>query len=119
MKKLFLFLAVSFLSIGAISQSAIFYVSGKVIDAATKAPMQAASVFAQNTTQGAVTDAEGNFRIGLPNGGYDLVITFTGYQTETRRISAGDANDKPMVIELKLKEKALEDVVITSSSEVK
>ena len=119
MKKLFLFLAVSILSFSAFSQSAVFYVSGKVIDAVTKAPMQAASVFAQNTTQGAVTDAEGNFRIGLPNGGYDLVITFTGYQTETRRISAGDANDKPMVIELKLKEKALEDVVITSSSEVK
>jgi len=119
MKKLFLFLAVLFLSIAAFSQSAVFYISGKVIDAVTKAPMQSASVFAQNTTQGTVTDAEGNFRIGLPNGGYDLVITYTGYQTESRRVSAGDANDKPLMIELKQKEKALEDVVITSSSEVK
>ena len=119
MKKIFLFLAVSSFGSTGFAQSANFYISGKVIDAVTKAPMQAASVFAQNTTQGAVTDAEGNFKIGLPNGGYDLVVTYTGYQTETRRISSADANEKSLVIELKLKEKALEDVVITSSNEVK
>jgi CarboxypepD_reg-like domain len=119
MKKFFLFIAITCLGITAFAQSTSFYVSGKVIDAVTKAPMQGASVFAQNTTQGAVTDAEGNFKIGLPNGGYDLVITYTGYQTESKRISTADANDKNIVVELKLKEKALEDVVITSSNEVK
>ncbi|MGC4101337.1 carboxypeptidase-like regulatory domain-containing protein [Ferruginibacter sp.] len=119
MKKLFFVLASITLSSIAIAQNNFYYVSGKVVDAVTKAPLQAASVFAQNTTQGTATDAEGNFKIALMNGGYDLVITFTGYQTETRRVTTADANDKNIVIELKLKEKALEDVVITSSSEVK
>ncbi len=119
MKKIILFLAVSFFSSITFAQSPNFYLSGKVIDAATKGPLQAASVFAQNTTQGAVTDAEGNFKIILPNGGYDLVITYTGYQTEIKRITTADADNKNIVIELKVKEKALEDVVITSSSEVK
>ena len=119
MKKLFLFFATFIFSFAAFAQTGSYYVSGKVIDAVTKAPLQAASVFAQNTTQGAATNAEGVFRIGLPNGGYDLVITFTGYQTETRRITTADAADNNIVIELKQKEKALEDVVVQSSGEAK
>jgi hypothetical protein len=119
MKKIVLFSAIIVLNIAAFSQTGYYYISGKVIDAVTKAPMQAASVFAQNTTQGSVTDAEGNFKIGLPNGGYDLVVTYIGYQTESRRITTADADNKNIVIELKQKEKALEDVVITSSNEVK
>jgi hypothetical protein len=119
MKKILLFAAVSFINFTAFAQSGYYYVSGKVIDAVTKAPMQGASVFAQNTTQGAASDADGNFKLALPNGGYDLVVTYTGYQTESRRITTGDDGNKNMVIELKQKEKALEDVVITSSSEVK
>jgi hypothetical protein len=119
MKKIILFSAISICSFAAFSQAGFYYVSGKVIDAVTKAPMQGASVFAQNTTQGAASDAGGNFKLALPNGGYDLVITYTGYQTESRRITTGDDENKNIVIELKQKEKALEDVVVTSSSEVK
>ncbi len=119
MKNIILFLVVSLISITGFSQAGYYAVSGKVIDAVTKAPMQGASVFAQNTTQGAASDAEGKFKLGLPNGGYDLVITYTGYQTETKRITGGDADNANIVIELKQKQKVMEDVVITSSSEVK
>lgn len=119
MKKFIQFFTAIILSFSGFAQVEYYNISGKVIDAATRAPLQGASVFAQSTTQGAATDAEGNFKIALPNGGYDLVITFTGYQTETRRITTADADDKNIVIALKVKEKAMEDVVITSSSEVK
>lgn len=119
MKKIIFFLTALAITAFAFSQDTYYSISGKVIDAATKLPMQAASVFAQNTTMGTATDAEGNFKLQLPNGGYDLVITFTGYQTETKRISTADADNKSMVIELKQKEKAMEDLVIRSTSEVK
>ena len=82
-------------------------------------PMQAASVFAQNTTMGTATDAEGNFKLYLTDGGYDLVVTFTGYETVSRRISTANEADKNMVIVIKKKESVMEDVVIKSSSEVK
>lgn len=118
MKKIILFLATVFFTAGAIAQTGYYTVSGKIIDAVTQAPMQAASVFAQNTTMGTVTDAEGNFKMLLPNGGYDLVITYTGYQTETKRITTSDADTK-IVITLKQKEKAMEDLVIKSTNEVK
>jgi CarboxypepD_reg-like domain len=81
--------------------------------------MQAASVFAQNTTIGTATATDGNFTLWLPNGGYDLIITFTGYETVSRRITTADANDKEMVIEIKHKENAMEDVVIKASNELK
>ena len=118
MKKIFSLLTVFIISSAVFSQST-YFIGGKIIDAATKLPLQAASVFAQNTTIGTATDAEGNFKLELPNGGYDLVVTFTGYQTEIKRISTADATDKSMVIELKQKEKELQDVVVRSTSEVK
>jgi CarboxypepD_reg-like domain len=96
-----------------------FTLSGRVIDKTTQAPLQAASVFAQNTTFGTATDAGGNFKIKLPYGGYDLAITFTGYETESIRINTASADEKPMVVELKPKDKAMEAVAIIGSNEVK
>lgn len=103
----------------SIAQSESYLINGKVMDAVTKLPLLGASVFAQNTTIGTATDQQGNFTLRLLNGGYDLIITFTGYQTVTRRITTADALDKNIVIEVAQKEKALEDVVIKSSNEVK
>ena len=95
-----------------------FTISGTVVNETTGLPMQAASVFAQNTTLGTVTDNEGNFKLIFPNGGYDLIISFTGYKTENRRIASSDANEK-IIIKLKEKEKELESVAVVSTNEVK
>lgn len=107
------------LSVSSYSQSGYYTITGRVIDAVTKAPMQAASVFAQNTTTGTATGIDGNFTLSLSNGGYDLVITFTGYETVSRRITTADAEDKNIVIALKQKENSMEDVVVKASNEVK
>jgi CarboxypepD_reg-like domain len=119
MKKIIVFCSVIFLSAITFAQSASFNITGKIIDAATKLPLQGASVFAQNTTMGTASNAEGIFSLWLNNGGYDLAVSFTGYETYSKRISTADAADKNMVIELKQKEKALEEVAIKSSNEVK
>lgn len=81
--------------------------------------MQAASVFAQNTTFGEATNADGNFIIKLPNGGYSLVVTYTGYETEAIRISNTSSQNDSLVFELSPKEKSLEEVTIAISNEVK
>ena len=119
MKKLHLLIGAIFISLTTFCQPGYFTVTGKVVDEVTKVPMQAASVFAQNTTLGTATDADGNFKLVLPYGGYDLVITFTGYQTEVKRITAADVDSKNVQVVLKQKEKAMEDVVVKSSNEVK
>lgn len=110
-----------FITAIAVAQNApsYFKITGKIIDANSKAPMQAASVFAQNTTLGTATNNEGGFTLWLPNGGYDLVVTFAGYETVTRRISAAENNDKEILIEMRLQVKAMEEVAIKTSNELK
>ena len=117
MKKSVLFLLIAFNSIAAFSQSG-YTISGKIIDEATKQPLEGASVFAENTTIGTATNDRGGFNLRLPNGGYSIVVTFTGYQTETKRVTAGDAGNNEIIIEIKKKEKSLEEFVVRSSSEV-
>ncbi len=81
--------------------------------------MQGASIFAQNTTLGEASDAAGNFSIRLPDGGYSLVVTYTGYETESMRINHATSDDSNLVFELSPKEKALEEVSVAISNEVK
>lgn len=119
MKKLCFLLIVLFVSLFVFAQQTSFLISGKVIDAASKNPLPAASVFAQNTSLGTATNSEGNFTLRLFNGGYDLVVTFTGYETVSKRISTADTDNSNIVIELKQKDKAMEEVSIKSSNEVK
>lgn len=99
------------------AQSNYFLVHGKVIDKNTNAPLAGASVFAQNTTIGEATDANGDFSIRLPSGGYSLVTTFTGYETEMIRVNASSENDS-LLFELDPAEKSLEAVTISISNEV-
>jgi hypothetical protein len=90
-------------------------ISGNVTDAETKLPLEGASVFAQNTTAGAVTKADGTFRLALNKGGYELVVSFTGYTSE--RINVEGA-DRIMNVELKKEDKSLSEVVVRSTNEV-
>ena len=103
----------------AMSQQSYYTIRGKVIDKNNKTPLQAASVFAQNTTFGVATDAEGNFTIKLPTGGYSLVVTYTGYETEAVRISNNGTQNDSLIIEMGAREKSLEEVTVAISNEVK
>jgi hypothetical protein len=117
MNKAILFISSIFISLSVFSQTG-YTISGKIIDEATKQPLQGASVFAENTTIGTATNDDGIFNLRLPNGGYSIAITFTGYQTETKRVTAADGGNNEMVVEIKKKEKSLEEFVVKSTSEV-
>jgi CarboxypepD_reg-like domain len=93
-----------------------FTVSGKVVDSSSKEPLYGASVFCQNTTSGTITNKEGSFSLQLKPGGYELIVSFTGYQTKEVRISNNDNN--PLQIEMIKEEKTMGEVVIRSSNEV-
>jgi hypothetical protein len=102
----------------ALSQQAYFIVKGKIIDEKSKQPMAGASVFCQNTTVGTTCDSAGNFFLRLKNGGYDLVVSYTGYETRMSRISNGNEENNAMTIELKEQDKAMSEVVVAGSAEV-
>jgi hypothetical protein len=91
-----------------------FTVSGLVLDSASREPLNPASVFCQNTTLGTTTNKQGEFLINLKSGGYDLIFSFTGYKTQTVRVSE---NTKLEVLLVK-EDKSLGEVVLKNSNEV-
>lgn len=115
MQKLHAWFLNSFLFISLFA-NAQFTISGTVIDSATREPLAGASVFCQNTTLGTTTNKQGEFSLQLKSGGYDLVISYTGYQTQQLRITGGESGklEVPMIKE----DKSLSEVVIKTSNEV-
>ena len=102
-----------------VAESQSFTLRGKVTDQQSGQALTGASVVCQHTTIGTTTNAEGLFSLNLPEGGYDLAVTFSGYETFTLRISAQTASGAPLEINLRQKEKQMEEVAITVSNEVK
>ncbi|MEL7163820.1 MAG: carboxypeptidase-like regulatory domain-containing protein, partial [Bacteroidota bacterium] len=59
-------------------------IQGKVYDAATKEPLAFVSIQLDDSTEGAVTDVDGNFEIpSLCEKEYDLAFSYLGYKTIT------------------------------------
>ncbi|WP_332733194.1 carboxypeptidase-like regulatory domain-containing protein [Flavihumibacter sp.] len=105
-----------FLCLNSLNAQDQFKVTGRVIDSATQQPLSGASVFCQNTTFGVITNADGEFAISLPRGGYDLVVSFTGYQSFEQRINT--SSTEPIAISLMAKDKSMESVTVAGSNEV-
>ena len=106
------------LSLTVVSQEKTFLVSGKVIDEKSSQPLAGASVFCQNTTIGTVSKNDGSFSLRLANGGYDMIVSYTGYETRAIRIGKGNKENDSLVVELKEQDKSLGEVVVAGSAEV-
>lgn len=109
-----MFAALFLVSINVVAQSTV---SGRVIDAESKEPLSSASVYCQNTTVGTTTNKQGEFSLTLKPGGYELIISYTGYQTRQVQISSTDIRIAD--IEMAKEEKSLGEVIIKTSNEVK
>ncbi len=102
----------------SVAQTGYYTISGVVLNAETKVPLQGASVYAENTTLGAATDQDGKFYLSLPDGGYNLVVSYTGFNTQDIKVSASNASS-PLSFQLTVKEKVMQEVAIVSTNEVK
>jgi hypothetical protein len=105
-------------TVPSVAQDKYFTIAGKVIDEKTQLPMPNASVFCQNTTLGTTSNNEGSFSLRMNNGGYDLVVSYTGYETKLLRISNGNPENDHLLIMLKEQDKSLTEVVVAGSAEV-
>ena len=91
-------------------------VTGTITDAETGLPLEGASVFAQNTTKGTITDKEGRYKLYLDKGGYELIISFTGYVSRTINFEA--VSDREFNLSLQKADNSMSEVIIRSSNEV-
>lgn len=117
MRIIFSILICLLLQTNAFSQ-AFYIITGTVLNGETGSTMQGASVVAENTTIGTVTDADGNFKMWLPNGGHNISVTYSGYSTSTQRVANVDAG-KNLTLVLMPRTTDLTDVVVVASNEVK
>ncbi|MCX6319266.1 MAG: TonB-dependent receptor [Bacteroidetes bacterium] len=86
-------------------------VTGRVVDGADKQPLQGASVVSTANRKGASTDKEGKFSIRLDAVVKELIISYTGYESQTLSLD-------PSVNEYEIQLKAggeQQEVVITGT----
>lgn len=106
-KRLFLFLAGLFLSIGmAVAQT---QVTGTVVSGEDGEPIVGASVKVSGTKTGTITDVDGKFTLNVPEG-TKLVVTYLGMLPKTVNASVSGA----MKIKLDPDNKVLDEVVVTA-----
>lgn len=87
-------------------------VTGKVVDVMNE-PMIGVSVLEKGTTNGIVTDLDGNFRLSV-NQGATLVFSYVGYLSQELKAKAGTMN-----VTLQEDTKLLDEVVVIGYGTVK
>lgn len=108
------FLVAFFTVCSAASISAQTTVKGVVVDGETQEPLIGAAVMQRGTTQGVVTDVDGNFELVVSSSNATILIKSLGYKDETRAINrSGTVNLG--TIQMSVDAFALADVTITSS----
>jgi hypothetical protein len=116
MKTIFIAIFIQLVSYAGFSQDKIFYIHGKVVDEKTGTALANASVFCQNTTTGTISNNEGQFALRLSNGGYDLVISYTGYETQVLRVSNSTRDKDSLFVQMKEENKSLGEVAVMGSA---
>jgi hypothetical protein len=116
MKSILISLYTILICVTGFGQDKIFYIHGKVVDEKNGSILAGASVFCQNTTTGTISNNDGLFAMRLSNGGYDLVISYTGYQTQVLRVSNATKDKDSLFIQMKEESKSLGEVAVTGSA---
>lgn len=81
--------------------------TGKVVDAKGESII-GATIKVKGTTQGAISDIDGNFNLPVDVSNPTIEISFVGYQTKTMKATAG----APLVITLEEDTQLLDEVVV-------
>ena len=103
-------LALMWISIATIAQAQDFTVSGKVTDGATGEGLVGTNIIVKGTTNGTISDIEGNYSLSVPGNSATLVFSSIGYLTQ--EVAASSTNS---TVNITLAEDItnLEEVVVT------
>ncbi len=109
MKKLSLVLMLVLTSIGAIMAQRT--ITGTVVDAEGE-PLIGATVLVKGTSQGTVTDIDGDYSVEVPADAETLIFSYTGFQAQEIVIGASNFIDVTMEADVI----GLDDVIVTGYS---
>ena len=106
-RRLWAFVSFFVLSVAMAVAATMATVEGQVVDQ-TGEPIIGASVLVKGTTNGTITDFDGNFVIQNVDNNATLVVSYVGYITQEVKVTRGK-----MKIVLKEDSKTLEELVVT------
>ncbi len=109
MKKFLLFYSVfMFVLFGSYAQERT--VSGKITSSEDGSTLPGVNVVLKGTTNGTISDADGNFQLNVPSEGGTLVFSFVGLQTQEVEIGSSSIIDLAMSADVT----QLSEVVVTA-----
>ncbi len=120
-KLLLLFLiGLPFFIIGQNKDTPTFTISGKIIDASTKKPLDYASVIFKCIDSGTIkfggiTNQRGNFDIEVQKGTYEASVEFVSYKSKKLNISTITRNLNIGTLELEFDLESLQEVVVVAN----
>lgn len=102
--------AVLFVFLACTSAMAQYTVSGKITSGEDQSPIPGANILVKGTTNGTISDAEGNFSVNANSANDVLVFSFVGFTTQEVSIN----NRTALEIVLASDAKQLSEVVVTA-----
>jgi outer membrane receptor for ferrienterochelin and colicins len=119
MRKVFVLLLLSCLSLGCFAQNNVddkASIEGHVLDKTNEEPIPYANVIIKGTTNGALSDKDGDFIFrNLKEGKYILVISVIGYEKQEYVIDVTKNQTHHAHIEMKPTQVNLDEVVVSAS----
>ncbi|KOY51399.1 carboxypeptidase-like regulatory domain-containing protein [Polaribacter dokdonensis] len=109
----FLLLFCFYFSNSSAQKKNIIQITGKVyID---NEPIENAAVYLNSTMVGTTTDANGEFKLPVDEGEYQLIVSFLGYKNITYNLKTSTYKN-PLIFSLELETKSLDEIIITSKN---
>jgi len=87
-------------------------ISGSIRDKSNGEDLTGTTIFVEELKTGTVTDVYGNFSLTLPEGSYNLQISFIGFQTITKTVNLN--SDITFHLEMEPSQETLKEVEVTS-----
>lgn len=93
-------------------QTKIIELKGIVTDGNTTETLPGVTVMIEGTTQGTITDANGQFTLSLDSAEYNIIFSYIGYERQVKKFSGTNFPDFHKIILTPTVER-IEDVVVT------
>jgi len=93
-------------------ETRIIELKGIVTDGTTKESLPGVTVMIEGTTQGTVTDMNGEFTFSIDSAEYNIIFSYIGYERQVKKFTGNNAADFLKII-LEPSVEEIEDVVVT------
>jgi hypothetical protein len=99
----------------SVAQTPLAALTGRIIDAKTKAPLPFATVYLNNSSRGTTADQNGVYHLtAVPLGNQELVGSMLGYQTNRQQLRLTDTRTRTIDLTLEPTDQSLASVTVTA-----